>query len=160
MNKNFQLHLLSIHALITATLTQLQARTRKGKTHNPPIYLLFQIQSVPVLPTPDTRSHIDAQFLCHCSVATLITDFSPLNAELNPICRLLALLGGQTIVVVSSLRVKEGNHRLFLRHLFLNLDSVTVNKQNYFLIVVTCILITLNFLFLPTNIPFIEHINS
>jgi hypothetical protein len=30
----------------------------------------------------------------------------PLNAELNPICHLLALLGGATIVVVSRLRVK------------------------------------------------------
>ena len=36
-------------------------------------------------------------------------DFSwinPLNTELNPICHLLALLGGATIVVVSRLRVK------------------------------------------------------
>jgi hypothetical protein len=31
---------------------------------------------------------------------------NPFNAELNPICHLLALLGGATIVVVSSLRVK------------------------------------------------------
>ena len=31
---------------------------------------------------------------------------NPLNAELNPICHLLALLGGATIVVVSRLRVK------------------------------------------------------
>src|SRR5215468_1429590 len=31
----------------------------------------------------------------------------PLNAELNPICHLLALLGGATIVVVSRLRVKK-----------------------------------------------------
>ena len=30
---------------------------------------------------------------------------NPLNAELNPICHLLALLGGATIVVVSRLRV-------------------------------------------------------
>src|SRR5215475_2203620 len=30
----------------------------------------------------------------------------PLNAELNPICHLLALLGGATIVVVSRLKVK------------------------------------------------------
>jgi len=29
--------------------------------------------------------------------------FNPLNAELNPICHLLALLGGATIVVVSRL---------------------------------------------------------
>jgi len=31
---------------------------------------------------------------------------NPLKAELNPICHLLALLGGATIVVVSKLRVK------------------------------------------------------
>jgi len=34
-------------------------------------------------------------------------NINPLNAELNPICHLLALLGGATIVVVSRLRVKE-----------------------------------------------------
>jgi len=33
--------------------------------------------------------------------------FKGLNAELNPICHLLALLGGATIVVVSRLRVKH-----------------------------------------------------
>jgi hypothetical protein len=33
---------------------------------------------------------------------------NPLNAELNPICHLLALLGGATIVVFSRLRVKHG----------------------------------------------------
>ena len=32
--------------------------------------------------------------------------FNPLNAELNPICHLLALLGGATIIVVSRLRIK------------------------------------------------------
>jgi len=31
---------------------------------------------------------------------------NPSNAELNPICHLIALLGGATIVVVSRLRVK------------------------------------------------------
>src|SRR5215510_2248471 len=31
----------------------------------------------------------------------------PLNAELNPICHFLALLGGASIVVVSRLRVKD-----------------------------------------------------
>ena len=43
--------------------------------------------------------------LCYCfdSLRTI----NPLNAELNPICHLLALLGGATIVVVSILRVKE-----------------------------------------------------
>jgi len=32
---------------------------------------------------------------------------NPLNAELNPICHLVALLGGATIVVVSRLRVNS-----------------------------------------------------
>ena len=36
---------------------------------------------------------------------TLFLSLNPLNAELNPICHLLALLGGATIVVVSRLRV-------------------------------------------------------
>jgi hypothetical protein len=35
--------------------------------------------------------------------------FNPLNAELNPIYHLLALLGGATIVVFSRLRVKIQN---------------------------------------------------
>src|SRR5215510_8941652 len=34
----------------------------------------------------------------------------PLNAELNPICHLLALLGGATIVVISRLRVNYHTH--------------------------------------------------
>ena len=35
----------------------------------------------------------------------MIWNLNPLNAELNPICHLLALLGGATIVVVGRLRV-------------------------------------------------------
>jgi len=37
--------------------------------------------------------------------------FNPLNAELNPICHLLALLERATIVVVSRLRVKIRSQR-------------------------------------------------
>jgi hypothetical protein len=33
--------------------------------------------------------------------------FKPLNTELNPICYLLALLGGATVVDVSGLRVNQ-----------------------------------------------------
>jgi hypothetical protein len=36
---------------------------------------------------------------------------NPLNAELNSICHLLALLGGATIVVVSRIRVKTKKER-------------------------------------------------
>jgi hypothetical protein len=37
----------------------------------------------------------------------MTVNLNPLNAELNPICHLLALLGGATIVDVSRLRIKE-----------------------------------------------------
>jgi hypothetical protein len=35
-------------------------------------------------------------------------DFNPLNAELNPICHLQALLGAHPILHVSRIRVKTG----------------------------------------------------
>jgi hypothetical protein len=41
----------------------------------------------------------------HCLISFAI--FSPLNAELNPICHLLALLGAHHILHVSRIRVKE-----------------------------------------------------
>jgi hypothetical protein len=56
--------------------------------------------------------------------------FNPLNAELNPICNLLALLGVHHFLHVSRIRVKAElatptalMHRLLLR-LFLNFASV------------------------------------
>jgi hypothetical protein len=45
-------------------------------------------------------------FFWHRLQNFLILEINPLNAELNPTCHLLALLGGATIVVVSRLRVK------------------------------------------------------
>ena len=44
------------------------------------------------------------------------TQINPLNAELNTICHLLALLGGATIVVVSRLRVNVVQGVLNLLH--------------------------------------------
>jgi len=41
--------------------------------------------------------------------------FNPLNAKLNPICHLLALLGGATIVVVRRLRVNIRSVEICLR---------------------------------------------
>jgi hypothetical protein len=49
------------------------------------------------------------------SIRKLEDKFNPLNAELNPICHLLALLGGATIVDVSRLRVKVVIMRLIRR---------------------------------------------
>jgi len=43
-----------------------------------------------------------------------LTAFNPLNAELNPICPLLALLGAQHILHISGLRVNS-SARLQLR---------------------------------------------
>ena len=52
--------------------------------------------------------------MCLCEHCTThghsVSCFNPLNAELNPICHLLALLGGATIVVVSRLRIKARSH--------------------------------------------------
>ena len=39
--------------------------------------------------------------------AALPWEFNPLNAKLNPICHLLALLGAHRILHVSKLRVKQ-----------------------------------------------------
>ena len=54
------------------------------------------------------------KFICGIHIQSqskiLRLDINPLNAELNPICHLLALLGGATIVVVSRLRVNVTVH--------------------------------------------------
>jgi hypothetical protein len=56
-----------------------------------------------------------------CTMLTI----NPLNAELNPICHLLALLGGATIVDVSRLRVKPVRNITFS---FLN-NNYNINVQ-------------------------------
>jgi hypothetical protein len=48
------------------------------------------------------------------------SDLNPLNAELNPICHLLALLGGTIIVEVRRLRVKQLEHVTYLNTVTLN----------------------------------------
>jgi hypothetical protein len=52
------------------------------------------------------RYCVSADVLCNY-LGTCEHIINPLNAELNPICHLLALLGGATIVVVSRLRVNH-----------------------------------------------------
>jgi hypothetical protein len=56
-----------------------------------------------------------------------LSDTDCLNAELNPICHLLALLGGATIVDVSGLRVKIV---LFVR--CVNIIQRILNHNFYF----------------------------
>ena len=50
----------------------------------------------------------------------------PLNAELNPICHLLTLLGGTTIVVVSRLRVNK--YWFFVARLYSRCFGITVGR--------------------------------
>jgi len=43
----------------------------------------------------------------HVKYTLFFSDINPLNAELNPICHLLALLGTNHILHVSRIRVNE-----------------------------------------------------
>jgi len=49
-------------------------------------------------------------FLCNC-VQLLVQILNPLNAELNPICHLLALLGVHHFLHVSRIRVNPDRKR-------------------------------------------------
>ena len=64
--------------------------------------------------------------LTHCLIMLYI---SPLNAELNPIYHLLALLGGATIVVVSRLRVNVQQLQKFYFVHFRNLRLSYYSKK-------------------------------
>jgi len=63
--------------------------------NNRPIFKIFCAEAKVKIITSDI-SHIKQP----------VSILNPLNVDLNPICHLLALLGGATIVVVSRLRVK------------------------------------------------------
>jgi len=45
--------------------------------------------------------------------------FNPLNAELNPICYLLALLGAHHFLHVSGIRVKSLTLRLLMSYIYI-----------------------------------------
>ena len=65
--------------------------------------------------------YIIVGFLTHAKISSLV---NPLNAELNPICSLLALLGAHHFLQVSRIRVKSLTLRLlmsyiYMEHLFL-----------------------------------------
>jgi hypothetical protein len=66
-----------------------------------------------VLPHWSVRAFQQFEHCIFCSTSTVISMFNPLNAELNPIYHLLALLGAHHIFHVSRIRVKYGfrHHR-------------------------------------------------
>jgi len=53
----------------------------------------------------------------HVSLSYEDADINPLNAELNPICSLLALLGAHHILHVSRIRVKSLTLRLLMSYI-------------------------------------------
>jgi hypothetical protein len=48
----------------------------------------------------------------------IVLDVNPLNAELNPICYLLALLGAHNLLHVSRIRVKSLTLRLLMSYIY------------------------------------------
>ena len=50
--------------------------------------------------------------------------FNPLNAELNPICHLLALLGVQHFLHVSRIRVKSLTLRLLMSYIYIYMEHL------------------------------------
>ena len=65
--------------------------------------------------------HADAQTdrqTCY-NTRTCILLINPLNAELNPICYLLALLGAHHFLHVSRIRVKSLTFRLLMSYIYI-----------------------------------------
>ena len=57
--------------------------------------------------------------LISCGSINEYSAFNPLNAELNPICYLLALLGPHHFLHVSKLRVKSLTPRLLMSYIYI-----------------------------------------
>ena len=63
----------------------------------------------------ETDRQTDTIYL-YCKI--VVATFNPLNAELNPICCLLALLGAHHFLHVSRIRVKSLTLRLLMSHIY------------------------------------------
>ena len=59
----------------------------------------------------DGRNEANSSIPRGNEVASRKSDINPLNAKLNPICHLLALLGAHTILHVSRISVKNGEKK-------------------------------------------------
>ena len=53
------------------------------------------------------------------SLPSVLSNFNPLNAELNPICNLLALLGAHHFLHVSRIRVKSLTLKLLMSYIYI-----------------------------------------
>jgi len=77
-----------------------------------------------VLPTENHgtlySSPVDTSDTVEIGLLTAVT-INPLNAELNPICHLLALLGAHHFLHVSRIRVKSLTLRLLMSYIYMTL---------------------------------------
>ena len=67
------------------------------------------------------------------SRTTLLHGVNPLNAELNPICYLLALLGAHHFLHVSRIRVKSLILRLLMSYIY-NISRLRINDLTLILL--------------------------
>jgi len=73
--------------------------------------------------TVAARTHLNFTFYVHCLCCykgnLCVEQVNPLNAELNPICYLLALLGAHHFLHVSRIRVKSLTLRLQMSYIYM-----------------------------------------
>ena len=92
------------------------------------VSVLSQIDAAHTLPATSFNAHFNIilpstsrhNFNCNCNVSSVSVSHkhvNPLNAELNPICCLLALLGAHCFLNVSRLRVKSLTLRLLMSYI-------------------------------------------
>jgi len=92
------------------------SQIRKNLSHSP-VYIL------PKTPTHYkalTNTHITKPIHTHTTkqYKTTTVQINPLNAELNPICYLLALLGAHHFLHVSRIRIKSLTLRLLMSYIY------------------------------------------
>ena len=82
-------------------------------------FSIYQLSLLRCLDYRNPWGRMPERFLkCHCFQIIIIPLFNPLNAELNPICYLLALLA-QNFLHVSRIRVKSLTLRLLMAYIYI-----------------------------------------
>ena len=87
-------------------------------SHN---FVIFVITSMRTLNITIPSLYKSKYFHQYCNVwFKLVLIFNPLNAELNPICYMLALLGAHHFLHVSRIRVKSLTLRLLMLYIYIH----------------------------------------
>ena len=104
--------------------------TTTGKLHKNSIFIhystfvyftkIIQGYADKLITSADRYTHT---FTCY---PLLLSDFNPLNAELNPICYLLALLGDHHFLHVCRIRVKSLTLRLLMSYIYIYVYDISI----------------------------------